>query len=48
MASVREIEHAPECGVGVRFGDLEEGEVGRIGRGEGEFVDWRDDAGICN
>jgi len=39
MTSIGEVEHAPESGVRVGFGDLEEGEIGGVWRGKGEFVD---------
>ena len=46
VAGVGEVEHAPERGVRVGFGDLEEREVGGVGGGEGEFVDGREDTGV--
>ena len=46
MSSIRKVEHAPECGIGVRFRDLEEWQIGRIWRREGQFVDRRQNAGI--
>ncbi len=48
MASIGEIEHAPECSIGIRLGDLEEREVWRVRGGKGEFVDGGDYASIGN
>src|SRR5882757_9798856 len=39
MTSIGKVEHAPESCHRVRYGDLEEWEIGRIWRGKGEFVD---------
>lgn len=47
MAGVGKVEHAPESGVGVGLGDLEEGEVWGVWGREGELVDGRDDTGVC-
>jgi hypothetical protein len=44
VAGVGKVEHAPEGGVGVRFRDLEERQIGGVRGGEGEFVDGGDDA----
>ena len=46
MARVREIEHGPELRIRVGFGDLEEREVALVGRGQGELVDGRENAGV--
>lgn len=46
MASIREVEHAPEASLGVWLRDLEEREIGGVWRGEGELVDRSHDTGI--
>ena len=46
VAGIGEIEHAPEDGVGVGLGYLEEREIRGVRRGEGELVDGGDDAGV--
>jgi len=44
MTSVRKVKHAPESSIRIWFRYLEEREVGRVRRGEGEFVDGGYDA----
>lgn len=46
MAGVGKIKEAPEGGVWIWFRNLKEGEVGGVRGGEGELVDWGDDAGV--
>jgi len=46
VARVGKVEHAPERGVRVGFGDLEEGEIGGVWGGQGELVDRGHDARV--
>ena len=46
MASVGKVEHAPECGIRIRLGDLEKGKVSRVRRWKCELVDGRDYASV--
>ena len=46
MSSVSKVEHAPECGIGIGLGYLEQGEVGRVGRRKSELVDGRNYASV--
>lgn len=46
MPSISKVEHAPECSVWVRLGDLEEREIWRVGRWEGQLVYRGNDARI--
>lgn len=39
VPGVGKIEHTPECSIGIWLADLEQGQVGGIGGGEGELVD---------
>lgn len=39
VTSVCKVEHGPEASIGIWFGDLEEREVRRVGRGERKLVD---------
>ena len=48
MTSISEVEHAPESCIRVGFRDLEEGEVGGVGRWKGEFVYGGYDTCVCN
>ena len=48
VTGIREVEHAPESGIGVGLRDLEEGEIWGVRRGKGELVDGRHDSCICN
>lgn len=48
MASVGKVEHAPECSIGIGFGDLEKREVWRVGGRKSEFVNGGDYASIGN
>lgn len=48
VASIGEVKHAPEGGIGVWFRDLEEREVGGIWRREGKLVYRRDNTGVSD
>lgn len=48
VARIRKVEQTPEGGVGIGLADLEEGEVGRVGGGEGELVDGGNDTCVCD
>jgi hypothetical protein len=46
VSSVGKVEHAPESGIGIGLGYLEQGEVWRVRRRKGELVDGRDYASV--
>lgn len=46
MASIGEVEHAPERSIRVWFGNLEERKISGIRRREREFIDRGKDAGV--
>lgn len=48
MPSIGKVEHAPECGVWVWLGDLEEREIWRIGGWKGELVYRGNDTRVRN
>jgi len=48
VTCISEIEHAPKLSVGVGFGYLKQGKIGRIRGRKGQFIDGGYDASICD